>query len=145
KQIRTGLDADTQELARFRTEAEAAAQLRHPNIVQVYDVGLRDGSPFFAMELVEGGSLAARMREGVLRPRDAAGLVGSIARAIHHAHQAGIVHRDLKPANILLMSDGTPKVADFGLAKRLNVELGPTLSGALLGTPGYMAPEQIGG
>ena len=142
KQIRTGMDADAQELSRFRTEAEAAAQLRHPNIVQVYDIGLRDGLPFFAMELVEGGSLTTRLREGVLRPREAAELVASIARAIHHAHEAGIVHRDLKPCNILLMPDGTPKVADFGLAKRLDVEVGQTRAGALLGTPGYMAPEQ---
>ena len=139
------MDADAQELSPFRTEAEAAAQLRHPNIVQVYDIGLRDGLPFFAMELVEGGSLTTRLREGVLRPREAAELVGSIARAVQHAHEAGIVHRDLKPCNILLMPDGTPKVADFGLAKRLDVEVGQTRAGALLGTPGYMAPEQAAG
>ena len=145
KQIRTGMDADAQELSRFQTEAEAAAQLRHPNIVQVYDIGLRDGLPFFAMELVEGGSLTTRLREGVLRPRQAAELVSTIARAIQHAHEAGIVHRDLKPCNILLMPDGTPKVADFGLAKRLDVEVGQTRAGALLGTPGYMSPEQAAG
>ncbi len=145
KQIQAGMDADAQELARFQIEAEAAARPRHPNIVQVYDVGVRDGLPFFAMEFVEGGSLASRLRKGVLRPREAAELVGSIARAIRHAHEAGIIHHDLKPANILLTAAGTPKVADFGLAKRLYAESGHTRTGAMLGTPGYMAPEQASG
>jgi tetratricopeptide (TPR) repeat protein len=145
KQIQAGLDADAQELARFRTEAEAAARLRHPNIVQVYDVGLREGSPYLAMELVEGGSLADRLRRGPLSVREAAERIAAIARAIDHAHSAGIIHRDLKPGNILLAPDGTPKVADFGLAKRLDVEAGHTQSGAVLGTPSYMAPEQAQG
>jgi eukaryotic-like serine/threonine-protein kinase len=145
KQIQAGLDADEQELARFRIEAEAAARLRHPNIVQVYDIGVRDGLPFFAMELVEGGSLAARLRKGPLRPREAAELVGPIALALHHAHRDGVVHRDIKPGNILLTPDGTPKVADFGLAKRLGAEAGQTRTGTLLGTPSYMAPEQAEG
>jgi tetratricopeptide (TPR) repeat protein len=145
KQIQAGPDADAQELARFRIEALAAARVRHPNIVQVYDVGLRDGSPFLAMELVEGGSLAARLRHGPLPPREAARLAGVIARAVDHAHRAGVLHRDLKPGNILLAPDGTPKVADFGLAKWLDGEGQHTRTGAVLGTPSYMAPEQAEG
>ncbi|MFO0957164.1 MAG: serine/threonine-protein kinase [Isosphaeraceae bacterium] len=145
KQIRAGLDADAEELARFRTEAEAAARLRHPNIVQVYDVGLRDGLPYLAMELVSGGTLEGRLRDGPLAPREAATLVAAIARAVQHAHDEGVLHRDLKPGNILLTAEGTPKVADFGLAKRLDVDQHQTRTGALLGTPSYMAPEQADG
>jgi serine/threonine-protein kinase len=142
KQIRAGLDANAHERARFQVEAEAAGRLRHPNIVTVHDVGEREGVPYIAMELVEGGSLTDRLARQLLPPRQAAALVETVARAVDYAHQAGIVHRDLKPSNILLTADEEPKVADFGLAKRLDVESGQTNTGALLGTPSYMAPEQ---
>ncbi len=145
KQIHAGVDADAPSLARFRTEAEAVARLRHPNIVTIFDVGQRDGSPYIAMELVEGGSLADRLARGPLSPREAAALVEAIARAVHHAHERQVVHRDLKPANILIAADGAPKVADFGLARQLDSADGPTCAGALLGTPSYMAPEQAEG
>jgi hypothetical protein len=145
KQIAAGLDADLGELARFRIEAEAAARLKHPNIVAVFDVGEQDAVPFLAMELVEGGSLADRLKAGTIEPRQGAELVATLARAVQHAHDLGVVHRDLKPANILLAADGTPKIADFGLAKRLDASAAQTGSGALLGTPQYMAPEQAGG
>jgi tRNA A-37 threonylcarbamoyl transferase component Bud32 len=127
---------------RFRVEAEAVARLRHPNIVQVYDVGEYQGQPFVALELLEGGSLAERV-VGTPQPgRDAAALVAALAGAVEAAHRAGIVRRDLKPANILFAADGTPKVADFGLAKRLEVESGQTRTGDVVGTPSYMAPAQ---
>src|SRR5581483_8315964 len=103
------------------------------------------GVPFLAMELVEAGTLADRLARRPLRPDEAAALVEAIARAVDHAHRAGVVHRDLKPSNILMTADGVPKVADFGLAKRLDAEQGLTRSGALLGTPSYMAPEQAAG
>ena len=113
--------------------------------MQVYDVGDVDGRPYFTMELVEGGNLAQQIR-GVPQPaRQAAALVATLADAIHAAHQSGIVHRDLKPANVLLTADGTPKVTDFGLARRLEGDGGLTLSGAPVGTPSYMAPEQARG
>jgi tetratricopeptide (TPR) repeat protein len=133
---------DPVQLARFRAEAEAVARLRHPNIIQVYEVGEHNGRPFFSMEYAEGGSLAQRLAGAPPSAREAAALLEVLARAVHAAHEAGIVHRDLKPANVLLTADGTPKVADFGLAKRLDVDGGHTRSEQLLGTPGYMAPEQ---
>ena len=144
KQIRAGLDADAQELARFHAEALAAARLAHPNIVKVFDVGQQDGLPFIAMELVEGGRLPDRLANGPLPPHEAAVLVESLARAVEHAHQQGIVHRDLKPANILLAPDLTPRIVDFGLVKFQDTP-SETKSGALLGTPRYMAPEQAAG
>jgi outer membrane protein assembly factor BamB/predicted Ser/Thr protein kinase len=145
KMILAGSHAGPVELARFRAEAEAVARLQHPNIVQVYDVGEQDGRPFFSLEFVEGGSLASRLDGTPLPGRQAAQLVETLARAVHAAHQRGIVHRDLKPGNILLTADGTPKIADFGLAKQLDREKGQTATGAVLGTPSYMAPEQAGG
>ena len=144
KQIRAGLDADAQELARFHAETLAAARLAHPNIVKVFDVGQQDGLPFIAMELVEGGRLPDRLANGPLPPHEAAVLVESLARAVEHAHQQGIVHRDLKPANILLAPDLTPRIVDFGLVK-FQDRPSETKSGALLGTPRYMAPEQAAG
>jgi len=133
------------ERERFELEAEAVAALRHPNIVHIYDVGDVNGQPYFTMELVEGGSLAER-NQGVPQPaRQAAALVTTLAEAVHVAHQNGIVHRDLKPGNILLAPDGTPKITDFGLARRLDDGTRLTLSGALVGTPSYMAPEQARG
>jgi tRNA A-37 threonylcarbamoyl transferase component Bud32 len=141
-----------QELARFRTEAVAAARLQHPNIVQVHEVGEQDGRPYLSLELVNGGSLEEKLAAAPWRGRDAARLVEVLARAMHYAHERGVIHRDLKPANVLLTSDGTPKITDFGLARRLpqsatqwDVCEGPTESGAVLGTPSYMAPEQATG
>ena len=142
KQIRAGLDADPNELARFQNEARAAARLTHPGIVRIFEVGQQDGLPYIAMELVEGGNLADRLRGGPLPPRDAAALIESLALAVHHSHEHGIVHRDLKPANILLTPEFVPRITDFGLVK-LDDAIGPTQTGVLLGTPCYMAPEQI--
>ena len=129
-------------LARFRIEAEAVAQLHHPNIVQIYDIGEVDGLPYVALEFLEGGDLAHRL-DGTPQPGMAAAeLMATLARAVHAAHEARIVHRDLKPANVLLAGDGTPKITDFGLAKRLESEDHQTQSGDIMGTPSYMAPEQ---
>ncbi|HEV3164114.1 MAG TPA: protein kinase [Isosphaeraceae bacterium] len=145
KQIGASLDGDPRELARFQAEAEATARLWHPGIVQIHDVGWSDSVPYLAMEFVEGGNLDDRLRRNPLNPRESAELMVPIARAVHHAHEAGVIHRDLKPGNILLTAEGAPKVADFGLAKRLDIERGPTQTGTLLGTPSYMAPEQAEG
>ncbi len=167
-------------LARFRAEAEILARLHHPNIVQIYEVGEQSGLPFLALEYVEGPSLAAQLEGTPQSPPDAAELIETLARAVHHAHDHGVVHRDLKPANVLLqgraaypprsrqntpdqsqqsneadlpaasqwligsLAHYVPKITDFGLAKRLD-EAGQTVSGQLLGTPGYMAPEQARG
>jgi serine/threonine-protein kinase len=145
KMLLAGAYAEPREQARFQREAEAVAGLRHPNVVQVYDVGDVGGRPYFTMEYVEGGSLAEKLAGTPLPARAAAALVGTLAEAVQVAHQAGIVHRDLKPANVLLAADGTPKVADFGLARRLDGGAGLTQSGVPMGTPSYMAPEQARG
>jgi serine/threonine protein kinase/WD40 repeat protein len=146
KLFRADVHPAPQDLARFRAEAEAAARLHHPNIVEVYEVGDLAGGPasrcWMALEFVGAASLAQKLRAEPQPPHEAARLVETLARAMGYAHRQGIVHRDLKPANILLTADGTPKVADFGLAKRLDVDTGQTASGSLLGTPCYMAPEQ---
>jgi serine/threonine protein kinase/Tfp pilus assembly protein PilF len=142
KMIRRGERHGKQELVRFRIEAEAIARLQHANIVQVYDIGEQAGQPFFSMEYVEGGSLDKKLAHKPQAPRDAAQMVRQLAEAMDAVHQAGIVHRDLKPANVLLMKDGTPKITDFGLAKRLDDDSGETRTGAVMGTPSYMAPEQ---
>jgi hypothetical protein len=144
KMILAGGYAGAEQRARFRTEAEAIASLQHPNIVQIYEVGEAEGKPYVALEFLEGGSLDGRLGGTPLPPEEAARLVGVLAGAVNAAHQRHIVHRDLKPGNILLTADGTPKVADFGLAKRLD-EAGRTHSGAVMGTPSYMAPEQADG
>lgn len=133
------------ELHRFLEEAETAAGLSHTNIAHIYEVGEHDGTPFFSMEYVDGGTLADSLRKEQPSPRDAAELMISIARAVHHAHENGVVHRDMKPANVLLAAEGVPKVADFGIAKRLNDDLQLTRTGAVIGTPTYMAPEQAKG
>ena len=142
KMIRAGLQAEPKDLDRFRLEAEAVARLHHANIVQIHDIGEVAGLPFVTLELLEGGSLADRLAGTPQQGRYAAELMITLARAIHAAHQAGIVHRDLKPSNVLFDRDGTPKIVDFGLAKRLEVEDGHTVSGQVMGTPSYMAPEQ---
>jgi WD40 repeat protein len=144
KMILGGQLASGADVARFRAEAEAAANLDHPNILPIYEVGEHDGRQYFSMKYVEGGSLAT-LRSGVRGPADLRGLVRvlvSVCRAVHFAHQRGILHRDLKPGNVLLDADGTPYVTDFGLAKRVESDRGLTQSGAIVGTPSYMAPEQ---
>src|SRR5262249_5812193 len=130
---------------RFLREARAMAGLRHPNVVQLHDVGEANGRPYFTMELLEGSSLAKKLAGAPQPARQAAALVATLAEAVQAAHPGGIVHRDLKPANVLLTADGTPKVTDFGLARRLDGDEALTLSGAVMGTPSYAAPEQAQG
>jgi serine/threonine protein kinase len=169
KIIRPGDETTAEELMRFRREALAAARLQHPNVVQIHEVGEHEGRPYFAMEYVPGGNLAQRLAGTPQPPAPSARLTETLARAIHHAHRNGIVHRDLKPANILLQGKRTtgdaddtdkkqgtsssvpsvspaidlrPKITDFGLARQLEGDSGQTESGAVLGTPSYMAPEQ---
>ena len=170
KMILSGSLAGAEEVTRFKREAESAARLSHPNIVQVYEVGEHNGLPFFSLEYVDGGSLAGKLDGAPMAPREAAALMEALAQAVHHAHQHGIIHRDLKPANILLrrksespnpksetrtegcgsgfgfeISDLEPKVTDFGLAKQLDQDSSQTRTGAIVGTPSYMAPEQARG
>jgi tetratricopeptide (TPR) repeat protein len=145
KMVLAGGHAGPHELARFRIEAEAVARLQHPNIVQIHEVGDAGGHPYFALEFVDGGTLAGRLARGPMSSREAAGLVEILARAMHLAHSRNVVHRDLKPANILLTADGTPKITDFGLARQLDADSGETQAGAVMGTPSYMAPEQASG
>jgi WD40 repeat protein len=144
KVVLAGGHASADELARFRAEAEAVARMQHPNIVQIFETGQQDGLPYFTLEYVDGGSLAHKLDGTPLPPAEAAELVETLARAVHYAHTNGVVHRDLKPANVLLAQDGTPKITDFGLAKKVEGG-GVTRSGAIMGTPSYMAPEQAGG
>jgi serine/threonine-protein kinase len=158
KVILAGGHAGPDERARFRREAEAVARLQHPNVVQIHEVGEHGGTPFISLEFVAGGSLDKKINGTPLPASQAAQLVETLAGAVHAAHEQGIIHRDLKPANVLLTVDGTPKVTDFGLAKRLPGQAagsagepaalatdGQTQSGAIVGTPSYMAPEQAGG
>ncbi len=142
KMVLSGDYASAAQLARFRLEAEAVAQLQHPHIVQVYGSGEVDGKPYLCLEFVDGGPLDKKL-SGAPRPfREAAELVRLLAEAMHYAHERHILHRDIKPANILLTSKGDPKIADFGLAKKLDDQGGQTQSGSVMGTPNYMAPEQ---
>jgi hypothetical protein len=145
KMLLPGAVGDEAEVRRFHTEAAAAAGLHHPHIVAVHRVGSLDGRHFFSMDFIDGPSLAQRLAEGPLPGRTAARYLAAVARAIHHAHQHGILHRDLKPANVLLDDKDEPHVTDFGLAKHLGADAGQTRTGALLGTPSYMAPEQASG
>ena len=165
KTVLAGAHAGPEERTRFRTEAEAAARLVHPHIVQIFEIGEADNQPFLAMEYVEGGSLAAWLNGKPQPARAAAALVATLAEAVHYAHQRGIIHRDLKPANILLAPKSLlhgpepqelgsssfdlglfdPKITDFSLAKLVVGGASQTASGAILGTPAYMAPEQAGG
>jgi hypothetical protein len=144
KMIRHAEHAGPEERERFRTEAQAVARLQHPNIVQIHEVGECQGLPYFSLEFCPGGSLADKLDGTPWEPTAAARLVETLARAVQAAHQAQVIHRDLKPANVLLTADGTPKVTDFGLAKKLD-QTGHTQTGAVIGTPSYMAPEQAGG
>lgn len=153
KMIIAGAHASSEQIERFEGEARAVARLRHPNIVQVYHVDELDGLPFFSLEFIEGGTLRDRIDAKPLRPGEAAEYAQVLAGAIAAAHKAGIIHRDLKPANVLMTQDGVPKITDFGLAKRLEEddERAPggssaqTRTGAIMGTPSYMAPEQAWG
>lgn len=129
----------------FLREARAAAQLRHPNIVGVHEVGRERDTVFIVSDLVQGITLADRLSSGRLSPREAAELCATIADALQHAHEAGVIHRDLKPSNIMLDADGRPHLMDFGLAKRESGEITMTLDGRILGTPAYMSPEQARG
>jgi WD40 repeat protein len=140
KMILAGNLASADDVQRFHREAEAAANLDHPNIVPIHEVGEHEGQHYFSMKLIEGGSLASRTLP--LPARQAAELLATVARAVHHAHQRGILHRDLKPSNILLDAQGQPYVTDFGLAKRVAGEVRHTQTGGIVGTPSYMAPEQ---
>jgi tetratricopeptide (TPR) repeat protein/predicted Ser/Thr protein kinase len=145
KVIRAGVLAGDDDLRRFQNEAEAVAMLDHPGIVPVYEVGEHGGQRYFSMKLVSGGSLAGRIDDYRDDPRAAAWLVAEAAGAVFHAHLRGILHRDLKPANILIDEQGRPHITDFGLARRVGGDSELTESGAILGTPAYMAPEQASG
>ncbi len=150
KTIRAGDLAGETQVARFRAEVEAVARLDHPHIIPIYEVGEHEGHHFFAMKLIDGPNLAQALAAGTWpgtgdRQRAAASLLGTLARAVHYAHQRGILHRDLKPANVLLDRPGQAYLTDFGLARRLDAAAGPTVTGSILGTPSYMAPEQAGG
>src|SRR5205814_3768 len=145
KMLKVGIHASVQEVERFHTEAEAIARLSHPHIVQVHEIVDHDGHLFFSMEYLDGGCLTDRIRGKPWPPRQAAELTETLARAVQSAHEHEIIHRDLKPANVLLTRDGTPKISDFGLAKRLDTADDQTRSGLIIGTPSYMAPEQAWG
>jgi serine/threonine protein kinase/tetratricopeptide (TPR) repeat protein len=149
KMLLGGARAKASTVARFRAEAIAVAKLDHPNITQIYDIGEIDDLPFFSMEFVDGGTLDQKLDRKPQEARVAARMILPVVRAMAYAHSRGIIHRDIKPANILLTRDGTPKVTDFGLAKQFEAADGDgdvgTRSGAIMGTPNYMAPEQADG
>jgi serine/threonine protein kinase len=145
KMILFGPLASAEQIRRFRTEASAAAALQHPNIVAVHEVGVHEGQHYLVMDLVDGPNLAGLIKDKPLPAKRAAGYLKSVAEAIHFAHEHGILHRDLKPSNVLVGSDDRPRVADFGLARRLGTDSSLTLSGQMLGSPNYMPPEQAAG
>ena len=145
KMILAGQLASETDVKRFHAEAEAAANLDHPGIVPIYEVGQHEGQHYFSMGFIQGRSLSQRLTEGPLPPREAAELIRRVCEAIDYAHQHGVIHRDLTPANILLDRNGNPRVTDFGLAKKLKNDSGLTGSGQIMGTPSYMPPEQAGG
>ena len=143
--ILTGSNAANVQRLRFRAEAEALASLNHPHIVQIHEIGEQTGQPFLVMEYLDGGTLADRAASGPLDPHQSAELLRDLASAMHYAHERGIVHRDLKPSNILLTRDGTAKISDFGVAKQLHRDDQQTRDGSVIGSPGYMSPEQARG
>jgi serine/threonine protein kinase/WD40 repeat protein len=145
KMILAGAHAGAPEAVRFHAEAEAIARLQHPNIIQIHHIGEADGLPYFELEYVDGGSLDKLLDGAPWPARRAAALVELLARGVAEAHRQGIVHRDLKPGNVLMTADGTPKIGDFGVAKALNTDTGLTATNSILGSPGYMAPEQAEG
>lgn len=145
KMILAGKFASPADVERFQVEAKATANLDHPGIVPIYEVGTHNGNHYFSMGFVDGDSLASKIASGPLPPRDAAQLVRKIADAVQYAHENGVIHRDLKPANILIDSNGEPKVTDFGLARKLEGDSSLTGTGQILGTPSYMPPEQARG
>lgn len=151
KVLLAGSHAGDAERDRFRVEAEAVARLRHPNVVQVFETGVQDGLPYLSLEYCDGGTLTRRLQGQPLPPRDAAVLVERLARGVQAAHDCDILHRDLKPENVLFGSNPPadeawqPKITDFGLAKKLDDSGGKTRTGAVMGTPSYMAPEQAEG
>ena len=145
KMILRGRLASDADLQRFLAEAAATAQLVHPHIVPVYEVGDIDGRPFFSMQFIEGETLSERLARGPMDQREAAEMIAKIARAIHFAHGQGVLHRDLKPSNILINRDGQALITDFGLAKQSKTDVDLTRSGMMVGTPAYMSPEQASG
>ncbi len=145
KVILAGGHAGEVELARFQTEAESVARLKHPNFVQIYEVGSDEGRPFLALEYCAGGSLEERVAESPMAPREAAELAAKLADAMEHAHQAGVIHRDLKPGNVLFDENGAPKITDFGLAKKVDEDDSHTRTVSVMGSIGYMSPEQASG
>jgi serine/threonine-protein kinase len=145
KMILAGDHASERDLIRFCAEAQAVAHLHHPNIVQIYEIGDDNGQPYFSLEFVDGDSLSHKIDGTPQPPAEAARMVQLLAAAMEVAHRRGVIHRDLKPSNVLVANDGTPKISDFGLAKRLEEDSTRTRAGTVLGTPSYMAPEQAEG
>jgi tetratricopeptide (TPR) repeat protein/tRNA A-37 threonylcarbamoyl transferase component Bud32 len=151
KMILSGMHASDRDMSRFLIEAKAVAAMQHPNIVRIYEISQHDGRPYFTLEYLDGGTLSGRLHEGPLPAQEAARIMQQLAEGMAYAHEKGIIHRDIKPANVLFAADGTPKIADFGLAKNVsgdtdpNNESGLTATGAAMGTPSYMPPEQARG
>jgi serine/threonine-protein kinase len=147
KLIRAGSLAGVEDIRRFRQEAEAIAELDHPNIIPIYDIGQEEDQPYFSMKLIEGGNLCRHIPRLKDEPVAVAALMAKVARAVHYAHQRTILHRDIKPSNILLDGHDEPFVTDFGLAKRIGPDSGTaaTVTGMVMGTPAYMPPEQARG
>ncbi len=145
KVLRDGWLAADADIRRFRAEATNSARLNHPHIVAIHEAGEQDGQPYLVMDLVEGRDLAEVTRDGPLPARHAAAMVAAVADAVQHAHERGVLHRDLKPSNVLVDADGEPHVTDFGLSRPLDGDSSLTLTGQVLGTPGYLAPEQARG
>lgn len=139
------LGADPSRLARFRAEATLAARLVHPHIVAIRDIGEHEGVPYFTMDLVDGPDLGEVAGRRPMPPRDAARIVRTVAMAVHFAHEQGVLHRDIKPTNVLLGPDGEPRITDFGLARLLDMDARLTATGETMGSPSFMAPEQVSG